>query len=67
MEKPGNWFAKAKICEKHLKEKQILSKFLKMSLFDWSFQFQLMPINKSVFQYEEYQLQMDNITVIFLR
>ena len=38
-----------------------------MSLFDWSFQFQLMPINKSVFQYEEYQLQMDNITVIFPR
>ena len=36
MEKSGNWFAVAKMCEMHLKEKEILSKItaylLKMSL-----------------------------------
>ena len=64
MEKPGNWFAIAKICEKHRKEKDILSKLL-MSLFDWSFQFLLMQVNHPVSPYVKYQFQMDNTTVVF--
>ena len=60
MEKPGNSFVVAKMCEKHLKEKEIfiITALLKMYLFDWSFQFLLMQINHPISPYVEFQLQM---------
>ena len=52
MEKPGNWFAIAKMREKHMKKKKILRKgsasLLKISLGD-SFQFLLVQIDHLVF------------------
>ena len=60
MEKPGNWFAIAKMWKKHL-EKEILRKgpasLLQNSLWD-SFQFLLVQINHLVSPLEEHRLQM---------
>ena len=61
MEKPGSWFAIAKIWEKHQKKKKLTKgsgSLLKISLWD-SFQFLLKQIKHLVSPWAEHWLQMD--------